>query len=204
MTQKIRQNLSTRPDILAIADIIPPNCKILDLGCGDGSLLALLRKEKNVYGSGIEISQEKIIDCISSGVPVVQGNLNNGLKEFPDKSFDYVVLSQTLQAVERPDQLLEEMMRVGKKAIVSIINIGYYSSRFQIMFLGKMPVTQDLPHYWYNTPNIHLGTIRDFRNLCKEKSLNVVSEIPIGVAHEHLLAKLMPNLFAPTCVFVIE
>ena len=204
MTQKIRQNLSTRPDILAIADIIPPNCKILDLGCGDGSLLALLRKEKNVYGSGIEISQEKILDCVSSGVPVVQGNLNNGLKEFPDKSFDYVVLSQTLQAVERPDQLLEEMMRVGKKAIVSIINIGYYSSRFQIMFLGKMPVTEDLPHYWYNTPNIHLGTIRDFRNLCKAKNLNIVSEIPIGVIHESLLAKLMPNLFAPTCVFVIE
>ncbi len=204
MTQKIRQNLSTRPDILAIADIIPPNCRILDLGCGDGSLLALLRKEKNVYGSGIEISQEKILDCVSSGVPVVQGNLNNGLKEFPDKSFDYVVLSQTLQAVERPDQLLEEMMRVGKKAIVSIINIVYYSSRFQIMFLGKMPVTEDLPHYWYNTPNIHLGTIRDFRNLCKAKNLNIVSEIPIGVIHESLLAKLMPNLFAPTCVFVIE
>ena len=130
--------------------------------------------------------------------------MNNGLKEFPDKSFDYVVLSQTLQAVKRPDQLLEEMMRVGKKTIVSIINIGYYSSRFQIMFLGKMPVTEDLPHYWYNTPNIHLGTIRDFRNLCKEKKLNIVSEIPIGVFHENLLAKLMPNLFAPTCVFVIE
>lgn len=204
MTQKIRQNLATRPDILAIADIIPPDCRILDLGCGDGSLLALLRKEKNVYGSGIEISQEKILDCVSAGVPVVQGNLNNGLKEFPDKSFDYVVLSQTLQAVKRPDQLLEEMMRVGKKTIVSIINIGYYSSRLQIMFLGKMPVTEDLPHYWYNTPNIHLGTIRDFRNLCKEKNLNVVSEIPIGGIHEKLLAKLMPNLFAPTCVFVIE
>ena len=204
MTQKIRQNLSTRPDRLAIADIIPPNCRILDLGCGDGSLLALLRKEKNVYGSGIEISQDKIIDCVSAGVPVVHGNLNNGLKEFPDKSFDYVVLSQTLQAVKRPDQLLEEMMRVGKKTIVSIINIGYYSSRFQIMFLGKMPVTEDLPHLWYDTPNIHLGTIRDFRNLCREKKLNIVSELPIGGIHEHLLAKIMPNLFAPTCVFVIE
>lgn len=204
MTQKIRQNLSARPDILAIADIIPPNCKILDLGCGDGSLLALLRKEKNVYGSGIEISQEKILDCVSAGVPVVQGNLNNGLKEFPDKSFDYVVLSQTLQAVKRPDQLLEEMMRVGKKTIVSIINIGYYSSRLQIMFLGKMPVTENLPHLWYDTPNIHLGTIRDFRNLCKEKKLNVIKEIPIGGIHEKLLAKIMPNLFAPTCVFVIE
>ena len=204
MTDKIRKNLSARPDILAIADIIPPNCKILDLGCGDGSLLALLRMEKNVYGSGIEISQDKILDCVSAGVPVVQGDLNNGLKEFPDKSFDYVILSQTLQAVERPDSLLEEMMRVGKKTIVSIINIGYYSSRLQIMFLGKMPVTEDLPHLWYNTPNIHLGTIKDFRNLCKEKKLNVVSEIPIGAIHEKILAVFWPNLFAPTCVFVLE
>jgi len=204
MTQKIRRNLSTRPDILAIAGIIPPNCRILDLGCGDGSLLALLRKEKRVYGSGIEISQEKILDCVSAGVPVVQGNLNDGLEEFPDKSFDYVVLSQTLQAVDRPDRLLVEMMRVGRKAVVSIMNIGYFPSRLQIMFLGKMPVTEDLPHCWYDTPNIHLGTIRDFRSLCKEKNLNIVSEMPIGAVHGHLLAKLMPNLFAPTCVFVIE
>lgn len=204
MTQKIREKLSVRPDILVIADIIPPNSRILDLGCGDGSLLALLRKEKNVYGSGIEISQEKLLDCVSAGVPVVHGDLDKGLVELPDKSFDYVVLSQTLQAVARPDHLLEEMMRVGKKAIVSIINIGYYSARLQIMLQGRMPVTQNLPHYWYNTPNIHLGTICDFRNLCKEKNLNIVSEIPIGEAHEKMLAKLWPNLFAPTCVFVIE
>src|SRR3989339_299105 len=103
MTQKIRENLAKRPDILVIAEIIPPNSRILDLGCGDGSLLALLRKEKNVYGSGIEISQEKILDCVSTGVPVVHGDLNRGLLELPDKSFDYVVLSQTLQAVDRPD-----------------------------------------------------------------------------------------------------
>lgn len=204
MTQKIRENLAKRPDILVIAEIIPPNSRILDLGCGDGSLLAMLRKEKNVYGSGIEISQEKILDCVSTGVPVVHGDLNQGLLDLPDKSFDYVVLSQTLQAVDRPDQLLEEMMRVGKKVIVSIINIGYYSARFQIMFQGKMPVTETLPLYWYNTPNIHLGTICDFRNLCKEKNLNIVSEMPIGEMHEKLLAGFWPNLFAPTCVFVIE
>lgn len=204
MTQKIRDNLAKRPDLLVIADIIPPGSRILDLGCGDGSLLSLLRKEKNVYGSGIEISQEKILDCVSAGVPVVHGDLNKGLLQLPDKSFDYVILSQTLQAVERPDQLLEEMMRVGKKAIVSIINIGYYSSRLQIMFQGRMPVTETLPHYWYNTPNIHLGTIFDFRTLCKEKDLNIVSEIPIGELHEKLAAKMWPNLFAPTCVFVIE
>ncbi|HBC87186.1 MAG TPA: methionine biosynthesis protein MetW [Lentisphaeria bacterium] len=204
MTQKIRDKLAKRPDILVIAEIIPPNSRILDLGCGDGSLLELLRKEKNVYGSGIEFSQEKILDCVSAGVPVVHGDLNKGLREFPDKSFDYVVLSQTLQAVERPDQLLEEMMRVGKKVIVSIINIGYYTARSQIMFQGKMPVTDALPLYWYNTPNIHLGTVCDFRNLCKEKKLNIVSEIPIGEAYEKLLAGFWPNLFAPTCVFVIE
>ncbi len=204
MTQKIREKLLKRPDILVIADIIPQNSRILDLGCGDGSLLELLRKEKNVYGSGIELSQAKILDCVSAGVPVVHGDLNKGLKELPDKSFDYVILSQTLQAVERPDQLLDDMMRVGKKAIVSIINIGYYSARFQIMFRGKMPVTETLPNHWYDTPNIHLGTVCDFRDLCREKNINIISEIPIGEIHEKLLASIWPNLFASTCVFVIE
>lgn len=203
MTEKAREQLSSRPDLLVISEIIPRNVRILDLGCGDGSLLYLLRKEKEVYGCGVEFSQEKILDCVAAGVPVVHGDLNEGLHEFPDKSFDFVVLSQTLQAVQRPDLLLEEMMRVGKKGIVSFINIGYFHARFQVMFKGRMPETETLPTPWYSTPNIHLATICDFRNLCKDKKISIVREIPLG-RHLYFLACRWPNLFAPTCVFVIE
>jgi len=135
MSNKAREYLEVRPDLLIIADLIEKGASVLDLGCGDGNLLHLLKQEKNIYGSGVELSQSKIVECIRKGVPVLHGDLNDGLTEFQDKSFDYVVLSQTVQAVHRPDLLLEDMMRVGRKGLVSFMNIGYLPARLHLLFL---------------------------------------------------------------------
>ncbi len=203
MTDKARKQLMSRPDLAAIYDLIPSDVRVLDLGCGDGSFLYLLRKEKNVSGCGVEISQEKIMDCVRAGVPVVQLDLNEGLREFPDASFDFVVLSQTLQAVNRPDLLLDGMMRVGRNSVVSFINFGCLDVRLQLLFGGRMPVTETLPTPWFETPNIHLATVRDFRLLCRAKDISIVRQIPISSSNS-FLARLMPNMFAPTCVFQIR
>jgi methionine biosynthesis protein MetW len=139
----------------------------------------------------------------SSDLFVLHDDLDGGLGSYPDKSFDYVILSQTLQAVRRPDLLLKDMVRVGQKAVVSLINIGYIRARLQIALEGVMPVTSSLPHKWFDTKNIHLSTICDFRNLCADLDFNIEKEVPLGY-HSHALARLWPNIFAPTCVFVIS
>jgi methionine biosynthesis protein MetW len=203
MPKDARKELASRPDLLIIADLITEGTSVLDLGCGNGSLLHMLRHEKNIYGCGVELSQSKILECVRKGVPVLHGNLNDGLSEFTDKSFDFVILSQTVQAVKRPDKLIEDIIRVGRKGLISFMNIGYLGARLQLTLKGKMPVTKTLPDTWYNTPNIHLATIRDFRNLCKKKNIKITKEIPFG-EKSNLLANCCPNLFAPTCVFVIE
>jgi methionine biosynthesis protein MetW len=203
MLKKAQENLQKRQDLMIIADIIPPKSKVLDLGCGNGDLLHILKEKKDVYACGVEISQEKILECVNKGVSVIHGDLNNGLGEFLDSSFDFVVLSQTIQAVQRPDKLLDDMMRIGKTSLVSFMNIGFWQARFQLFFKGTMPVTATLPHKWYNTPNIHLATIKDFKNLCREKNIKIRQEIPFG-DNLNFAAKLFPNLFAPTCVFCIE
>ncbi|MEM4247868.1 MAG: methionine biosynthesis protein MetW [Candidatus Nanoarchaeia archaeon] len=203
MLERSRKVLAQRPDLLAIYNLIPENSRIIDLGCGDGSLLYVLRKEKNVYGCGIEISEEKIINCVAAGVPVVHGNLDNGLKEYPEKSFNYVVLSQTLQAVKSPDKLLDEMARVGENVIISLINFGHYTIRFQLMFKGRMPISESLPTPWYKTSNIHLSTIKDFRELCQSKGLKIIREIPINPSFG-LLGASWSNMFAPISVFLIK
>ncbi len=203
MLELSRKQLLSRPDLLTIYELMPENSKILDLGCGEGSLLYLLRKEKNAFGCGVEISQDNILKCVSAGVPVVQCDLNQGLKEFPAKSFDYVILSQTLQAVQRPDELLDEMVRIGENVVISFINFGHYSARLQLMFKGRMPVNESLPTPWYQTLNIHLGTLMDFRDLCASKNLTVIKEIPLNPSGG-FLSNLWPNMFAPTCVFLIK
>jgi methionine biosynthesis protein MetW len=201
MVNKLKEHLAARPDILAMNGIIPPDCRVLDLGCGNGAFLKLLEQEKNVRGLGIEISQEKIIESIDTGISVVHGNLNNDLDFADDASFDYVVVSNTLQEVERPDHLLQEVVRVGKKAVVSFINFGHIKTRSQLFLKGKMPETKNLPHQWYNTPNIHLATIKDFRELCRLLNIRIIKEIPLG--SNSLMAKTFPNLFAANCVFEI-
>ena len=203
MPDRARKELESRPDLLIISDLITEGASVLDLGCGNGNLLHLLRSEKNIYACGLEISQDKILECVGKGVPVIHSDLNDGLSEFHDNSFDFVVLSQTIQAVERPDKLLEDMTRVGKKIIISFLNIGYFCARFQLFFKGVMPVTKSLPDYWYNTPNIHLATICDFRKLCADKGIYIKREIPFGARFD-LPAQFWPNMFAPTCVFVVE
>jgi len=203
MLNKSKKELKLRSDLLIISDLIGKNTSVLDLGCGNGNLLHLLKAEKDIYACGLEISQDKILECVNKGVPVIHSDLNDGLSEFSDSSFDFVILSQTIQAVHRPDKLLEDMVRVGKKGIVSFLNIGYFASRFQLTLMGKMPITDDLPDQWYDTPNIHLATICDFRSLCKKKGLKIIEEIPFG-GEWNILAKRWPNMFAPTCVFIIE
>ena len=203
MLNRSKRELQDRQDLMITADIITDKASVLDLGCGNGNLLHILKAEKDIYACGIEIEQSKLLECVKKGVPVIHSDLNDGLKDFSDNSFDFVVLSQTIQAVQRPDKLIEEMVRVGKKGIISFLNIGYFASRFQLTFSGKMPVTASLPECWYSTPNIHLATICDFRNLCREKGVKITKEIPFG-PHINIMAKCWPNMFAPTCVFIIE
>jgi len=190
-----------RKDLLLMVDLIPEGVKVLDLGCGNGDFLKYLKSKKYTKGLGVENSQEQIIECIANGVPVINCDLNNGLKEFPDKSFDIIILGRTLQAVHRPDKILQEMLRVGKTVVVSIMNIGYYKSRLQLFFKGKMPETKTLPYKWYDTPNIHLSTIDDFKKLCIENKIKIIKEI---YAEDTFLMKLSPNLFSETAVFVLE
>ncbi len=197
---KPKFNLKRR-DLSVIASIIPHRVRLLDLGCGDGSLLKLLEEEKEISGQGVEISPAKIMECIAVGVPVIHGDLNQSLI-FKDNTFDYAVLSQTLQAVDRPDQLLREMLRVSDRAIVSFINFGYYRARLQLVIKGRMPVTPDLPDTWYDTRNIHLATIRDFRELCRLLGIKILHEIALGNKGD-FLASLNPNVFASNCVFVL-
>lgn len=197
------QIFNNRPDLQIIANLVEKNSKVIDLGCGDGSLLDYLTKAKGVSGSGIELYQDMIIECVKKGVSVIHGNLNDGLSEIKDKTFDYAILSQTLQTVHKADLLLKEMSRVGRRVLVSFINFGFYKARLQLMFTGKMPITKTLPFQWYNTPNIHLGTIKDFRALCSNLNLKIVKEIPANNILK-FAAGYWPNLFANTCVFMIE
>ena len=198
--------LIARSDLSAIAEMIPTNAKILDLGCGSGRLLKALKTFRNAKVMGVERDQNKIIECVQRGVPVVQADLNEQLTDFPDCSYDYVILSRTLQTVKRPDMLLNEMMRIGKNGIVSFMNFGQLEARLQIFFGGHMPVTRNLPLKWYETENIHPGTIKDFRSLCRTLDIKILKEIPIVQNGDFFkfLVPLCSSLFASNCIFVIS
>ncbi len=192
---------STRIDLRLIAELIEPGSTVLDLGCGDGELMQLLIQEKGVTARGVEIAEEAVYHCIAKGLSVHHGDLDEGLEDYPDGTFDYVVLSQTLQAVRKPRQLLHEMLRVGRLGIVTFPNFAYWRGRLDLGLRGRMPVTSDLPYEWYDTPNIHLTTIRDFLRLCRQDGISVVQATYL--AGDRRVATL-PNLLARTALFAVK
>ena len=190
-----------------IADIIDKNSRVLDVGCDDGTLMEFLKKNKNVDIRGIEISKEKVQICISKGLIVIEGNAELDLKQFPNDSFDFVVLGQTLQAFINPEIVIKELLRVGKKAIVTIPNFGHWKVRLNLLLKGTMPVTKTLPNEWYNTPNIHMCTIKDFfkfsniLNFKIFKSLALMNQSVSTITDSNLFFK---NLFSELGIFLIE
>lgn len=188
-----------------ISEIIENDSRVLDLGCGSGELLKLLKEKKNVSGRGIEINQQNVIKCIEKGISVFQGDLDEGLAEYSDKSYDYVILNQTLQWTKRPDYVMDEMLRVGKKGVVSFPNFAYWRVRFQLFFGGFMPKSNILPFDWYNTPNIHLLTIKDFRRFCRERNIKILDEIDMSKAFvkKGSLNKVLSNFFAEEVIFIV-
>ena len=188
-----------------IAGFIEKNSRVLDLGCGDGALLHSLMEEKDIYGLGIDINTEAVLSCIQKGVSVIQEDLDEGLDQYQEGSYDYVVLSETLQAVLRPDYLLKQIVRIGKKAIVSFPNFGYYKVRLSLLLKGRMPKSEALPYEWYNTPNIHLLTIKDFRDFCRLNNIRILKEICLAKTWKKPLLNIgLRNLFADEAVFLIE
>jgi len=191
-----------RSDHAIIADWVETNSRVLDLGCGDGMLMEHLRKTRNTTGYGVEIDEGMISECIDRGINVIQSDLDEGLADFQDNSFDYVILSMTLQAVTYPDKLLLEMLRVGKEGIVTFPNFAHWSPRLQLMFQGRMPVSSSIPFQWYDTPNIHLCTIHDFENLCDENGVDVLERrTSVSTRKAGLMSNVLPNLFGEIALY---
>lgn len=193
-----------RPDLAVLTDWIPANSRILDLGCGDGTLLNHLAATKNVHGYGLEIDPANVITCIAKGLNVIQADLDEGLRDFDSQAFDVVVMTQALQALQRPDTVVSEMLRVGKKAIVTFPNFGHWRAR-KAVFSGRMPVTASIPERWYDTPNIHLCTVADFEDLTALRGWVICRRALLD--HEHrsgLAITLKPNLFAELAVYELK
>lgn len=198
---------ASRVDLALIRDLVRPGSKVLDVGCGDGSLLELLQSERSVDGRGVELSQKGVNECVARGLSVIQGDADTDLKYYPDKGFDYVVLSQTLQATRNPRKVLEDMLRIGERAIISIPNFGHWRVRLYLSLFGRMPVTKDLPYTWYDTPNIHFCTIRDFLELCNEVGATVETATALNGAGEKFGVKVprsLWNFFGQQAVFLLR
>ena len=193
-----------KKEFKVIAELLPKNVSVLDVGCGDGSLMNLLIKEKNIKARGLEIKEEYVKKCISRGLSVIEGNAETELHQFPNQSFDFVILSQTLQAFYNPEQVLKDLLRVGKSTIVSIPNFGYWKVRTSLLFFGKMPVTKTLPNSWYNTPNLHMCTIKDLFNFCLDKNIKINKIIGLNENQTSEIKKRnleMKNLFSKIGIF---
>ncbi len=188
---------ATRPDFAAIAAWIPQGASVLDLGCGDGSLLQYLKTEREVRGYGVEISDAGIVACIQNGVNVIQNDLDSGLKDFESNSFDYVILSQTLQATRHTEPLMQEILRVGREGIVSFPNFGYWKARLNVLH-GHMPMSEELPYQWYNTPNVHLCTLDDFETFCADHHVHILERRVMTRDSEVLV---LPNLLGSMAVY---
>jgi len=190
-----------RVDYELIESLIEPNSKVLDVGCGDGQLLVNLIRDKNIKGDGIELDQELVLDCVCRRLPIIQQDIEQGLSFYDDKSFDYVILSQTLQTLKNPKKVFTELLRVGRKVIVSFPNFAYWRCRAQLLFLGRAPVTTQLPFDWHSSPNAHFLSLKDFDRFCSELSVKVEKKIPLGKTRLGL-AKLAPNLLAEQVIYV--
>lgn len=193
-----------RPDLAVISEWIEPGSRILDLGCGDGTLLDHLARTRRVRGYGLEIDPANVAACVARGVNVIQADVDDGLKDFGTDSFDYVVLTQTLQALARPDLALTEILRVGRRAIVTFPNFGHWRVRTQLL-AGHMPLTPALPAQWYDSPNIHLCTVRDFETLCARQRWTCIRRSLLDRAHQQgTRIRLWPNLFAELALYLLE
>jgi len=195
-----------KSEFKVIADLLPNNSKVLDVGCGDGSLMDLLAKDKNIEVRGLELDQSNVQKCIVKGLPVIQGDAETELYQFPPQSFDYVILSQTLQAFYKPDKVLKELLRIGKSVIVSIPNFGYWKVRTSLLFFGKMPITKTIPNTWFNTPNLHMCTIKDLFNYCEDQNIKIKKVIGVNENNISLIKKSnleMKNLFSKLGIFLI-
>ena len=193
-----------RPDQEIIQRWIEEDSRVLDLGCGDGSLLANIRQTKNVRGIGLEIDADKIQRCVERGINVIEQDLDKGLSNFQPDSFDTVLLAQTLQALSHPDQLINEMLRIGRRGIVTFPNFGNWKSRVYLATKGRMPVSKFMPHAWYDTPNIHFCTVKDFDALCAQKNIQVLERRVVDLKHEGSASmRLLPNLLGEIALYHI-
>ena len=190
-----------------IANLIEKDKKVLDVGCADGTLMEFLKDNKNINIRGLELSKNRVQECIAKGLTVIEGNAEKDLKQFPDKSFDYVVLSQTLQAFLNPELVINELLRVGKKAIVTIPNFGYWKVRLHLLTKGTMPITKTLPDEWYNTPNLHMCTIKDFVYFVKSRNFKIFKSLALNEKNTSLINNKnleIKNLFSDLGIFLIE
>ncbi|HMA88257.1 MAG TPA: methionine biosynthesis protein MetW [Burkholderiales bacterium] len=197
MSETQQALLAGRPDFAAIARWVTQGARVLDLGCGDGALLKYLWQAREAPGYGVEIDDAEVIACVKNDINVLQLDLESGLSLFRDGSFDTVILSETLQTIHRIEQLLREMLRVGREAIVSFPNFGHWNSRLQVL-LGRMPVSAELPYEWYDTPNVHLCTTLDFEDLCRKLGVRIRERVAL---HQGRQINFLPNLFGSLAVY---
>ena len=200
-------NATTRVDLLLIAGMVEPGARVLDIGCGDGALLRLLADQRGVDARGMELSQRGVNDCVAKGLSVIQGDADADLDSYPDRSFDYVILSQTLQATRAPRRVLDNMLRIGAKAIVSFPNFGHWRSRLDLLVNGRMPLTENMPVPWYDTPNIHFCTIRDFVELAQDVGAHVDQTIVLDASGKRLpfsLPWIVWNVLGAQAVFLLS
>ena len=192
-----------RVDYDLIVDLVDPESRVLDIGCGDGELLHRLVCQKQVDGMGLEVSEPNIIRCVNRGISVVQADIDKGLSAIPDQSYDFVILSMTLQVIKKPEQAIREVLRVGKKCIISFPNFGFWKVRAMLAFQGMAPVTRSLPYSWYSTPNRSVLSVKDFRQFCHTHNIRIEREIPLSSSGRGVIVRQWPNLFADEAVYVI-
>ena len=193
-------NRDMKPDHQIITNIVHEGAHVLDLGCGNGELLSLLRQHKNALVQGIELDEEQMHTCVENGLTVLQGDIESGLVDYPDQSFDYVILNQIMQEIKKADYVISESLRLGHKVIVGFPNFAYLSARLTLFFFGKTPINEALPYYWFETPNIRFLTIRDFIDYCAKKNITIEQQYYLGKKGR---ISFLPNLLAQNAIFVL-